>query len=124
MKKKILLTNFILFWLIYFALLLIYPVHATEEVDLADFPKQLSKKLNIPLFAAQLLTSGLFLALFLFPVFILTKNILAHLMIGFIIMGFCIAMGWLPYWFFLIIIMIVALMYSGKMRDWISGGVG
>jgi len=120
MREKI----FILLWLVY-SVLLIYPVYATgEEVDLADFPKQLSKKLNIPLFAAQLLTSGLFLALFLFPVFILTKNILAHLMIGFIIMGFCIAMGWLPYWFFLIIIMIVALMYSGKMRDWISGGVG
>jgi len=121
MKKKILLTNFILFWLIYFALLLIYPVHATEEVDLTDFPKQLSKRLNIPLFAAQLLTSGLFLALFLFPTLLLTKNVLAHLMIGLIIMGFCVAMGWLHYWFILVTMVVVALMFSGKVRDWISG---
>jgi len=116
MREKI----FILLWLVY-SVLLIYPAYASEEVDLADFPKQLSKKLNIPLFAAQLLTSGLFLALFLFPTLLLTKNVLAHLMIGLIIMGFCIAMGWLHYWFILVTLVVVALMFSGKVRDWISG---
>jgi len=118
MKTKFLLTSLILL------LIFVIPVYASEDVNLSDLPQQLSEKLTIPLFAAQLLTTAIFLTLFLFPAFILTKNILAHIMIGFIIMGFCIAMEWLPYWFLIIIAMIVALMFSGKMRDWITGRGG
>jgi len=118
MREKSLLTNFILLWLVYSALLLIYPVDATgEEVDLADFPKQLSERLNIPLFAAQILTSGLFLALFLFPTLMLTKNVFAHLMIGFTILSFCVAMGWLPVFLMIMFVLVVVAMMAGKIKE-------
>jgi len=112
MREKI----FILLWLIY-SVLLIYPVHATEEVDLADFPNQLSKRLNIPLFAAQILTSGLFLALFLFPTLMLTKNVFAHLMVGFTILSFCVAMGWLPVFLMIMFVLVVVAMMAGKIKE-------
>jgi len=101
----------------------ILPAYGQDnEVDLSNFPNQLASKLNIPLFAAKLLATSIVLAIFLFPVVLLTKNPIAHMFIGLVVMGFCIAMDWLPVWFLLVVCMVIALMFSGKMRDWITGG--
>ena len=99
-------------------------VYAEGEVSLTDFPQQLADKLGIDLFPAQLLTSAIFLGLFLFPAILLAGKdnaIFAMVIVGLPVMGFCIAMEWLSYWFLLVVAMLIALMFSGKMRDWISG---
>lgn len=95
-----------------------------EDIDVSALPQELSERLNIPLFAAELLMSGIFLALFLFPTLLLTRNYMAHLVMGLTTMGFCIAMGWLPIWILLVIVIMIAMLFSGKIREWITGGLG
>jgi len=97
-------------------------VHADGEVDLTQLPQALADALTIPLFAGQILTSAIFLALFLFPTLMLTRNMIAPLLMGMIVLGFCTAMTWLPFWFLLIICLLVALLFGGKVRVWITGG--
>ena len=120
--------RFLFIALTLFAFLVFVPsVYAPEgegEVELSDFPQQLADKLGISLFPAQLMTSAIFLGLFMFPAILLAGKdnaIFAMVIVGLPVMGFCIAMGWLSYWFLLVIAMLIALMFSGKMRDWISG---
>jgi len=102
MSKKFLLIGFTLLFL------LIPCVYAEEEVNLSNLPKKLAEMLTIPEIAAQYLTTGLFLALFLFPAFMLTKNIYAHLMLGLVVLGFCTVMGWIPVFLMIILILVVA----------------
>lgn len=101
------------------------PVNA-GEVNITEIPQALSDKMGIPLFAGQLLCSGILLFLFLLPLAVLTRkrgaSWLAELIVGFVIMGVCIALQWLPYWFLIILSVLIALMFAGKMRGWITGG--
>jgi len=68
--------------------------------------------MGIPLFAAQLLATSIFLMLFLGPLLILTRNKMAHLIMGFSIISFAIAMSWFPLWSFVIICVAIALFFS------------
>lgn len=99
-------------------------VYAPEDntIELSEFDDYLADRIGIPLFAAQILCSVIVMGLFMFPTLVLTQHVGAHLVMGLGTMGFCIAIGWLPYWFLFILSFIIALMYGGKMRDWISGG--
>lgn len=94
------------------------------EVNLSDFPQKLADALSIPLFAGQLLATGIILALFLLPTLLLTKNVMAHLMMGFISLAVCLALGWIPYWLFILIAVGEALFFAGAVRDMISGKGG
>jgi uncharacterized membrane protein (DUF106 family) len=103
-------------------------VHAeeSEEVDLSQVPNKLAEMLNIPLFAGQLLASLVFMSLFLLPtVFACSKFekdvFYPTAFVGFMTLGVCIAIGWLPFWILLILCMLVAFMFSGKIKGWISG---
>jgi len=105
-------------------LALIPKVYATDEVNVLEFPNRLGEMLGIPLFAAQLLASTILLALFLFPTLLLTKNILAHLSIGLMVFGFCVAIGWLPVWIFIIFCLFLGLMYAEILADAFGTGGG
>jgi len=100
-------------------------VRADDGVDISQFPQTLSDALGIPLIAGQMLASMLFLCLFLFPTMLLTNKrsnqFVAIIFVGLGCLGVTVALTWLPYWFFLIICMIVALMFAGTMRDLITG---
>jgi len=102
----------------------ITPVNA-ENVNLSDVPTKLGEALGIGTFAGQMLMSGIFMLMFLLPICMLTRkgrgSWIPEVAVTFVIMGTCIAIGWLPYWFLLIIGMFVALMFSGTMRDLITG---
>jgi len=96
-----------------------------------DLPKQLTERLGLPdsgdYFAGKILASCILLALFLLPTLFACSKfgkdaLIASLVVGFSVLGFCIALGWLPYWILLIICLIVAFMFSGQIRSWISGG--
>lgn len=101
-------------------------VYAEEEdsVDLTDFPDKLSEALGIPLFPSQLLSSAILMAIFMFPALALTRGkdtqFLILLIFGNILMGVCIALTWLPYWFILILILLIAGIWSAKFKGWLG----
>ena len=95
-----------------------------STVDLTAFPQGLADRLGISLFAGQILASVIFLMLTLLPTIFLSKgkNPLAVLIVGLGSLGFCVAVNWLPYWFLLIVAMIVAFMFAGNVKNWITRG--
>jgi len=110
---------------LFFSILnLITPIHASD-VDLQSIPTQLAEALGIPTFAGEILISGITMLMFLLPICLLTRkgrgSWIPEVAVTFVIMGFCIAIEWLPYWFLVVIGMFVALMFSGTMRDLITG---
>ena len=101
---------------------LAYAVDEDSQVNLLDVPFKVSEALGIPLFASQILCSAVVFVIFVLPVaFLSKKGYLPPLIVSFLVLGTTVAIGWLPYWFLLIISMIVALMFAGTMRDWITG---
>lgn len=104
---------------------LVNPVHAENDVDFMNIPQQLADHLNIPLFGGQILASGIMLMIFLLPITIIARGkkagFIPELGTTLVIYGFCTAIGWLPYWFLLILCMLIALMFAGTMRDLITG---
>lgn len=108
---------------------LVVPCYAEADddktLDIMQVPERLSNALGIPLIASQLFVSGIFLVMFLLPCAIWSKdNVIPSLIVGFVVLGFLIVIDWIPYWIMLIVAMIVALMYAGKMRDFITGSGG
>ena len=95
--------------------LFIIPVLAQEEdVNLVNFPTQLAAHWGISTFAAGLFLSSLLAVAFLFPFMLWKKSGLMIVMVGFSVMGFCIAIGWLPYWIMLMLSLLIASMFAGK----------
>jgi len=95
-------------------------------VELSEFPAALARQFGISEYAGNILASAIAIAFFVFPTLFLQKKYnfspIISILMGFVIMGFCTAVGWLDIFFMLLMCMITALMFSGKMRDLISGG--
>jgi len=107
-------------------LALINSVHAEETIDLTNVPQWLATQLGIPEFAGGILAFILLMLMTVLPFAIIARGrkagFIPELALSLGVMGLCIALEWLPYWFLLILGMLVALMFSGKMRDLITGG--
>lgn len=112
-----------LFFLIFCVLILALTVQVVyaddDDVNVLDFPRQLSERLTIPLFAAQILAGIIVTSFFLFPTLLLTRggSLYAPLIIGVATLGFCVAIGWFPVWLFVVLCMLVALMYGYKTSE-------
>lgn len=114
---------FLIFW--------ISPVLADDgDIQMLNLPEMLTDRLGLPdtadYFAGKLLASTIFLSLFMVPTLFACNKfnkepLLPTVFVGILSFGFCIAIGWLEYWFLLIVCLIVALMFAGRMRDWIGG---
>ena len=104
--------------LFFLVLTLITPVYADDEPDinLVNLPEQLGDAWGISSFAAGLFMSTVLLFAFLLPLVVWRKTGLITLIVGFSIMGFCIAIGWLPYWIMLLISLLIASMYASKIK--------
>jgi len=102
------------------------PVKAEADIEISAIPQNLADKMGIPLFAGQLLCSTILLLIFVLPTALIARkknaSPIAELMLGLCGMSVCLALGWLPYWILLVFTMLIALMYAGKMRDFITGG--
>jgi hypothetical protein len=59
--------------------------------------------------------------IFMLPIAIWSKSLVPPIFVGILVMGLCVALNWLPVWFLVVLAMLVALMFAGKMRDWVSG---
>jgi len=110
---------------------LISPVQGAENytgLNLTDIPYRVSESLDIDLLAGQLLCSIILMMICILPITIIARSkhasFVPELAVTFVTMGFCIAIDWLPVWFFLVLSMLVALMFAGKMRDVITGSAG
>lgn len=123
-------TRKIIFFLVSVMVLLslVSTVFATDDddVNLLDVPHQLGLRLGISDFAAGILASMILLIPCLLSVAVLARKdpFLPSMFVGFGVMGFCIAIAWLPYWFLLVISMMVAFMFADKIRSWITGRGG
>jgi len=101
----------------------VYADDEADNVNIMDLPSKLSDAIGVPVFASQLLISSIFLFAFLLPCSIWGgENPLPTIIIGFCIMGFLIAVSWMPYWFLFVIALIIALMFGGRMKDWVTSG--
>jgi len=118
-KKLIFLLS-----LVFLLSFLISIAHAETDVDISSIPEHLAEKMGIPLFAGQLLCSGILLSIFVLPTAILTRkrgtSPIAELLVGFVILGVCLALGWLPVWILFMLGLLVAFMYADK----IAGKLG
>jgi len=94
---------------------------ATSEpdVDLTLLPSQLALAWGIDALAAGLFMSTLLIFAFLMPIMIYKKSGIIVLIVGFSLMSFCIAIGWLPVWIMLLASFLVAVMYALKIKDMI-----
>jgi len=103
---------------------LISGVYADDKnVNFAELPNQLAERLNISLFAAQILISSIILGIGLFPTLILTRgrNPLAALLIGMCLLSFCIALGWFPVWIFVLICFLIAVLFAKQITKVLGG---
>jgi len=92
-----------------------------EKVNLLDIPKHLSEALGIPLYAGQLLTCASVSMIFLLPIAIFSKgNIILTLIFSLMLLGVFIGVGWLEVWYMLIVVVVVAALWSAKMRGWLT----
>lgn len=98
-------------------------VYAAEgdNVNIMEFPQQLAEAIGIPVFASQLLICTILLFACLLPCAIWAKSSLVAIIVGFSIMGILVALQWLPYWFLLLIALIVALIYAKELKGSVGG---
>lgn len=117
-----------LLFVLFLALSLFVNIAYAEDdfsFDLTAVPTQLAARLNITIFAAGLLCSGILILIPVLAITILTRSKksswIPELAVTLIFMGFCVAISWLPIFFIICIPLIIALMFAGKARDWITG---
>ena len=111
--------SFVLFLCLISSIPFVYAAEG-DGVNFMDFPKYLSNAIGIPVFASQLLISTILLFACLLPCAIWAKSSLVSIIVGFSLMGILVALQWLPYWFLLLIALIVALIYVKELK----GSVG
>jgi hypothetical protein len=119
LKISPLLTLLVIF--IVMALPVVHAVDPNDEVNLMDLPQHFADAFNIGLFPAQIFTTGIIMMIFMLPIAIWSKTIVPPIFVGFVVMGLCVALTWLPVWFLVVTAMLVALMFAGGMRNWLSG---
>lgn len=113
-----------------FLLFLIAPVHAPNQTDysiynLTAFPERVAEHMQIDLFASEMLCCGIGLLLGVIPTTIITRSKKAswipELGVTLVLLGFFIAVGWLNVFFIVAFCFVIALLFAGKMRDFVTG---
>lgn len=100
---------------------LVYGEDEGTDLDLSNFPEALADKFNISVFAGGILASVLLMVMFMMPVALWSRTIIPPLFVGVLTLGFAIGVGWLDYWFLLVLCLMVALMFASKIRTVIGG---
>lgn len=106
-------------------LLCIKPAHAPDAYNLTALPDRVAEHMVLDLFPAQMLCCGVMLLLCLIPTTIIARSKksswIPELAVTIIVLGFQVSVGWLNVFFLVIISFIIALMFAGKMREFITG---
>lgn len=114
---------FILPFFLVLTLTLVNVVYAVEgdDINLQTFDDALAERFGISVFAGGILATTILALMFLIPIAVYTKTLLPPMIIGILTIGFGIAVGWLDVFFMLIIILLIAFMFAGNMKDLITG---
>lgn len=91
-------------------------------VDFSAIPTALAEALTISEFGAEILVSAFVVLIFVICTAIFTQNPIVLFIMSLLGMTVSIAIGWLDYWVLLITCLVVALAYSSKISDIMSGG--
>lgn len=100
------------------------------EYNLTDIPDGMAEYFNIPAFTAGIIISaGILLFVSCMIAFTLSKRGTQAIAYGvlisdFVTMGALVALGWLPYWIFLVLCLLVAILFAGSLRDLLTGKGG
>jgi len=97
------------------------------QLNLMDIPEYLGDKLGIGPFAGGLLATAILVMMIMLPSAMLIRGKHASLFMlieGLCIYGFCTAIVWIPIWLMIVLCMLLALLFSGNVRDWLSGTGG
>ncbi len=91
------------------------------SVNLLNIPEYLGEKLGVGTFAGGLLAGALVLVAFLMPAVLLAKGkgsaLIFIIIIGLVLMGFEVAIAWLPVWLFTVVILMIALFGGLRAKD-------
>lgn len=115
------------FILIFLSTLTTVKAATPTPFNLTSFPDLVATAFSLTDFAAKLLVSSLILLFFtiLTGVAFMKSNgntiLYAVLIVEFVVMGFLVALAWLPYWIFLIVCLLVAVLLAGQLRGFITG---
>lgn len=107
------------FFLIFLLAFTVSCVYAEEEpdVDIMGLPGQLAARLGVSVFVAEIILSSLALISVGLTLSVLKAKGLLILIVTFPVMGILIAVGWLPWWIFLLLTLLVCFMYADKLKD-------
>ena len=92
-----------------------------DDINLGTFDDALAERFGTSVFAGGILATTILALMFLIPVAVYSKTFLPPTIIGILTIGFGIAVGWLDIFFLLVVVLVIALMFAGKMRTWIGG---
>jgi hypothetical protein len=67
-----------------------------------------------------LLTSCFLILMFVLPVAVFSRNFLIIVTMALIAITICVALTWLPYWIMLIVALLIAGLYSAKVKGWLG----
>ncbi len=109
---------------------LIVPAQAQNQTDysvydLGALPAQVALHMQIDEFSAGLLCSGVLLLMALIPTTIIARSKksswIPEIAVTLIFMGFEIGIGWLPIFFIVVLCFLIAMMFSSRVRTWVTG---
>jgi len=86
------------------------------DINLLNLPVILAERLGISTFAGQLLASCIFGLTFLLPLAI-WGSFVPTLIMGIMLLGFFVAIQWLPSWTMILICLLIAGLYGLRMRE-------
>jgi len=95
-------------------------IAASENFNVQDLPKLVAERLVISEFAAGILCSVVFVALWVLPVLLFSRKSIPGVVTGVLSMCFCVAVGWMPVWVLLLVSLTISAMFSGKIKEWIT----
>ena len=91
-------------------------------ISLANIPIQLANVLGISEFVAKMILSSITIFAFILPVVVLSKkpSPMAVGIIGVAAESMLVGMGWLDVWLLLLTVLVVVILFSGKIADWLG----
>lgn len=92
---------------------------SADNVNLQNFPQQLATALGIPLFAGEILAAVLLMSIVIVPILFFTrgKNPMLAFILGFLMVCFGVAMGWVPIWIFAVMGLMIAVLFGNKIAE-------
>lgn len=125
LNRKVIMAAFILFL---FTAFFIQIAYCESDYDLTDLDDAVAETLGIDSFTAGLLISAVILTFVTvmvgFSMYKAKSNVALYgiIITDFVTMAFLVGLGWLPYYIFLVIALLIAVLFAGQIRDLITGG--